>query len=102
MTAVCRDAGLEPPILEEVGTRFRVTLRTERTRAPTVDPIERTILDLLADDEGHSTAEIASTIGLTTRTTRTRLRAMVERGLVREIGTSPQDPQRRYFRAVGR
>ncbi len=34
----------------------------------------------------------------TARATRTRLVKLVERGLVREIGTSPQDPRRRYFR----
>ena len=30
---------------------------------------------------------------------RTRLASLVERGLVREIGSSPQDPKRRYYRA---
>lgn len=42
--------------------------------------------------------EIATIIDLTARATRSRLLKLVERGLVREIGTSPQDPKRRYFR----
>ena len=58
MAAARRDAGLAPPVLEEIGTRFPVTLRLER-------------------------------IG--------RLLQLVGRGLVREVGTSPQDPKRRYF-----
>lgn len=29
----------------------------------------------------------------------TRLLGLIERGLVREVGTSPQDPKRRYFLA---
>ena len=29
----------------------------------------------------------------------TRLAALVDRGLVREIGTGPQDPKRRYYSA---
>jgi ATP-dependent DNA helicase RecG len=33
------------------------------------------------------------------RATRTRLARLVDRGLVREIGTGPQDPRRRYFLA---
>jgi DNA-binding Lrp family transcriptional regulator len=45
------------------------------------------------------TSEIAKGIRLTSRATRTRLARLVERGLVREVGTSPQDPKRRYFRA---
>ncbi len=99
MVAVCRDAGLAPPVLEEIGTRFRVTIHTARTSAPSVDKTDRTILDSLAEGSGHSTQEVADLIGLTTRATRARLRKLVERGLVREIGTSPQDPRRRYFRA---
>ena len=45
------------------------------------------------------TSEIAKEIELTSRATRTRLARLVERGLVREIGSGPQDPKRRYFRA---
>jgi predicted HTH transcriptional regulator len=40
MAAACRDAGLAPPLLEELATRFRVTLRTARASAPAVDPTE--------------------------------------------------------------
>ncbi|MGH7821861.1 MAG: ATP-binding protein, partial [Candidatus Binatia bacterium] len=35
MTAACRDAGLALPVFEEIATRFRVTLSTERV-GPTV------------------------------------------------------------------
>ena len=96
-TAACRDAGLAPPVLEEIGTRFRVTLFTARAGTPTRDPIDQAILDALTD-EGNSTQDIATAIGLTTRSVRYRLVKLLERGLVREIGTSPQDPKRRYFR----
>jgi ATP-dependent DNA helicase RecG len=99
MAAACRDAGLAPPLLEELATRFRVTLRTARAGAPAVDPTDHAILDALADGEGRSTQQIAGVIGLTPRATRTRLSRLVGRGLVREIGTSPQDPKRRYFRS---
>lgn len=42
---------------------------------------------------------IAAVIGLPPRATRARLARLVGRGLVREIGTGPQDPRRRYFLA---
>ena len=99
MTAACREAGLAAPALEEMGTRFRVTLLTARTGAPRVDDTDQVILDAMAGDKGLSTQEIATAIELTARATRTRLLKLVERGLVREVGTSPQDPKRRYFRA---
>jgi len=97
MTAACRDAGLAPPTLEEIGTRFRVTLWLEHVGEPALDKTEEAILAILRDGTGRVTSEIAKVIGLTPRATRTRLVRLVERGLVREVGTSPQDPKRRYF-----
>ncbi len=97
MTAACRSAGLAPPDLEEIATRFRVTLHTERTGSPDVDPVDEAILRVLAPGMGLSTREIGQAIDRSPRATRTRLASLVERGLVREIGTSPQDPKRRYF-----
>jgi predicted HTH transcriptional regulator len=97
MTAACRDAGLAPPTLEEIGNRFRVTLWLEQVGATALDKTEQTILATLSDGTGRITSEVAKVIGLTPRATRTRLVRLVERGLVREVGTSPQDPKRRYF-----
>jgi predicted HTH transcriptional regulator len=97
MTAACRDAGLASPTLEEIGTRFRVTLWLEQVGVPALDETEAAILGTLRDGIGRVTSEIAKVIGFTPRATRTRLARLVERGLVREVGTSPQDPKRRYF-----
>lgn len=97
MTAACIDTGLAPPVLGEVGPRFRVTIRSERVAAPSLDATDRAILDFLAGDEGHLTGEVAKAVDLSPRATRTRLASLVERGLVSEIGTSPNDPTRRYF-----
>ena len=99
MVAVCRDAGLAAPVLEEIGARFRVTIHTTGIGAPSVDKTDQAILDALTAGNGLSTREIAVMVGLTARATRSRLPKLVERGLLRDIGTSPQDPRRRYFRA---
>jgi predicted HTH transcriptional regulator len=99
MTAACREAGLSAPLLEEIGTRFRLTLNTASVVLPTLDATDQAILDGLTSATGRSTADIAAAIALTPRATRTRLAKLVQRGFVREIGTGPQDPQRRYFRA---
>lgn len=64
-------------------------------------PTDRAILDALVGGAGRSTLQIAGAIGLSSRATRTRLARLVSQGLVREIGTSPQDPKRRYFLAEG-
>lgn len=97
MMTACRDAGLAPPVLEEIGTRFRVTLHLGKVGPPLLNETDRAIVRVLGDEVGHLTSEIARAIGLTPRATRTRLLRLVERGLIREVATSPQDPKRRYY-----
>lgn len=97
MFAACRDAGLAAPTLEEVGIRFRVTLHTEQIHAAALDETDRAIVKMLRAPEGLATRQIAERITLTPRATRTRLAALVALGLVRKIGTGPQDPKRRYY-----
>jgi ATP-dependent DNA helicase RecG len=97
MTSACQEEGLAPPQLEEIGLRFRVTLRTERVGEPLHDPVDQAIIELLTDGKGYTTAAIARHIGRSSRATRTRLARLVERGHVTEVGTGPRDPYRRYF-----
>ncbi len=99
MTAACEQAGLRGPVLEEIGTHFRVTLSAARTGPARIDEADHIILRLLEDGRGRSTAEIAKIISLSPRATRTRLADLVRRGLVIEVGSGPQDPRRQYFRA---
>jgi predicted HTH transcriptional regulator len=99
MTAACQAAGLPAPVFEEIATRFRVTITTTRVGPTVVDETDQAILGRLGGANGLATSEIAAAIGLSPRATRTRLARLVDRGLVREIGTGPQDPRRRYFLA---
>jgi predicted HTH transcriptional regulator len=99
MTAACQAAGLAAPVFEELATRFRATIRTTRVGPAVVDETDQAILDRLGEGQGLATSEIAAAIGRSPRATRTRLARLVGSGLVREIGTGPQDPQRRYFLA---
>jgi ATP-dependent DNA helicase RecG len=97
MAAACRDAGLAAPVFEELAARFRVTIATARVDNPALDETNQAILTSLAGGKGLLTSELAAAIGLTPRATRTRLVRLVACGLVREIGTGPQDPSRRYY-----
>lgn len=96
MRTACLEAGLPPPSIEEVGTRFRVTLHLTAVAAPIIDDVDRIILDLLAGDDGAPTRDIAQAIGLSTRATRARLAGLVRRGLVRHVSSGLRDPRRRY------
>lgn len=100
MLETCVENGFEKPLFEEVGTHFRVTIWVERKKVmnlTSLEKIDKQILDVLKEYEGLSTQQIADKINRTARSTRTRLISLIERGLVVEIGTSPQDPKRKYF-----
>jgi predicted HTH transcriptional regulator len=99
MTAACEQAGLDAPLFEEVGLRFRVTLRATRRREPVLDQVDTAIIAALRQGEGLSTRQLAERVGRSPRATRSRLQALVDRGLVVELGTGPNDPRRKYFLA---
>lgn len=80
--------------------RFRVTIATTRVSPTVVDEIDQAILARPTGEHGLATSEVAAAIGLSPRSVRTRLARLVGLELVREIGSGPQDPQRRYFLAA--
>ncbi len=119
MLSACRDMGLPAPVWEEIGNRLRVTMRRAlqvagslrdgpqgytasaggAVEALTLGATQRAILNVLDSRDGLSTHQIAEGIGLSTRATRTRLKQLVDRGLVVEIGRGPHDPKRKYHKA---
>lgn len=101
MTAACEEAGLATPGLEEVATHFRVTLLAERRGRPKVDGKDRRIMEALRSGKGLSTAQLAEKVKLSTRATRTRLQALIDRGLVVAVGSGPNDPHRVYYATDG-
>ncbi len=96
MTSACMDAGLLAPTLEEVGTHFRVVIASAHTQKARTNSKDSMIFEELSKADSLSTAELAGLIGLSLRATLTRLRSLVERGTIVEIGTGPHDPRRRY------
>lgn len=99
MTRACLEAGLDEPLLEELGGRFRVTLSRQRRGQPLLDPVDRALLDALEGHDGLSTSALAHLVERSPRATRTRLSALVERGLIVEVGRGANDPKRRYYRS---
>ena len=96
MMAACDEASCPHPVFEELGGRFRVTLGVSRPGA-VVDDVDARLLSALQAQDGLSTAQLAAAIERTPRATRTRLKRLVERGQVREIGSDANDPRRRYY-----
>lgn len=99
MTQACEDMGLPAPVFEEFGTCFRVTLSgVQRSKRSERTGMACRVLDLLANGESRSTAAIAKTLGVTSRTVRTHLKRLVDDGRVVEIGKGTTDPRRVYRR----
>lgn len=96
MAAACREAGLPDPVFEEIGARFRVTLSVLPQQTAALDERDQQIVELLKTGGAFGTQQIADRLQLSTRATRARLRALVERGAIAEIGSSPQDPRKQY------
>ncbi len=96
MIAACDEAGCAHPVFEELGGRFRVTLGVSGS-SPTADDVDARLLSALRTADGLSTSQLAAAIERTPRTTRTRLKRLVEQGLLREVGSGANDPRRRYY-----
>jgi predicted HTH transcriptional regulator len=102
MLAVCTEQGLRPPEFEEIGTNFRVTLRGEKI-APSVQPEWHTQLIVYLGQNLEISTRDASRLWKTSdRTARTRLRKLVEMGVLTEVGTGPTDPHRKYVLRAGK
>ena len=97
MIEACREHGLPPPEFEETGTHFHVTIRLQAQGMPRVDEVEAQILKVVGEANGLSTKHVAEAVAISTRSARTRLKALVGKGLIVEIGSSPTDPKRVYL-----
>jgi ATP-dependent DNA helicase RecG len=97
MIDACRDQGLPRPEFTEIGTHFRVVFRLSAQSRPTVDSTESRILKAINEATGLSTKQVAALVDLSPRSARTRLKNLVERGLIVEVGSSPTDPKRLYY-----
>ena len=96
MMSACDEAGCPHPVFEELAGRFRVTLGVSGPRAM-ADDVDARLLSALKAQDGLTTSQLAIAIERTPRATRTRLKRLVERGQVREIGSGANDPRRRYY-----
>ncbi|MEO8291677.1 MAG: helix-turn-helix domain-containing protein [Actinomycetota bacterium] len=100
MTEACRDAGLAAPLLEERAMGFRVTILAAPEGPARISALDAGVLEVLerhAGGGGASTSEVARAIGRSDRATRTRLKTLLDRGLVVRVGSSRTDPGARWL-----
>lgn len=97
MIDTCHEHGLEAPEFEEIGTHFRVTFKLRGVARPAVDSIDSRIMTAIGTSNGLTTKQIAEIASLSTRSARTRLKTLVAKGFIVEVGSGPNDPRRVYL-----
>lgn len=91
--AVCERQGLKKPQIEEVGNQFRLTLFSTYIETAQLQPWEEILLQKLKDADFITTKDAAKLWKVTSRTASSRLKIMMEEGMVRRIATSEKDPR---------
>jgi predicted HTH transcriptional regulator len=99
MVDCCREQGIPGPEFEELASRFRVIFRLTRVAASQLNETELSILNAVRCADGLSTGGVAEAVGISSRAARTRLKQLVARGVIVEVGSSPTDPKRVYLPA---
>jgi len=97
MIVACEEQGLLTPRFEEIGTSFRVTLFGQRVKARKVPEWHNLLINYLVEREEITTKQAGEIWQTSDRTARTRLRKLVEDGVLAEVGTSPKDPKKTYI-----
>jgi ATP-dependent DNA helicase RecG len=92
----CKENNLQPPLFQELGNQFRVTLYAGRAQKKVVRPWQEKIIEYLKANGQASSKEAAKLWKINARTARERLKQLVEAGIIKKIGTSPHDPYAVY------
>lgn len=91
------ERGMEMPLFEERNGQFRVTLFGSRAKQRKLQEWEEELVVHLQIGKGITSKEASMLWGVTTRTARSRLKAMSERGLLFRLATAEKDPHAIYL-----
>ncbi len=91
-----KDYPQSQPLIEEIDHHFRVTLFESTPAIGEMKIWESTLFKLLADGRQLSTKQIAEFWGVTDRTARSRLKAMLERRIIKRHAETINDPNTSY------
>lgn len=102
MITSCVEMGLPDPRFEQIGSRIRVTFsrkkeeRDGKEGVVIIDDTEAFIIELIKLCDPLSTHDIARAVGKSKRSVVDKLRSLVMKGELVEIGSSPKDPTKVY------
>lgn len=96
MMDVCRTHGMKEPKFEELDHHFRVTLYHDAHLISINIVWQQDLVDYLRQFETVTTKDASIFWKVTERTASSRLKQMLESGLIFEIGTGPYDPKKKF------
>jgi ATP-dependent DNA helicase RecG len=97
----CMQMGLPHPKFEELHNRFRVTLYGLRTAKMRLEPWQELLVRHLRKHDKVTPTEAAQIWNLTVRTSRIRLRELMNTGIIKRIASSQKDPTAFYVLSEG-
>jgi len=83
---------LQDPLFEEEHNQFRITLFSLKKRKILMNVWEKKLINYLQVNESIKSQEAAKLWKISDRATRTRLKKMIENGIIMRISTSDKDP----------
>ncbi|MEN9654592.1 MAG: hypothetical protein RL235_704 [Chlamydiota bacterium] len=96
MISQCQKSGIAVPRFEELGHFFRVTLFNRREAAIIIRGWRKDLMELIIKSTEVTPKDAAVLWKITDRSARTRLKKMVEEGLIAEISTHAFDPRKKF------
>jgi len=99
MMEVCHTQGIKAPKFEELDHYFRVTLYHETHQILIGVAWQQDLLEYLKQHESVTIKDASQFWNKTERTASTRLKKMLDIGLIFEVGTGPYDPKKKFFLA---
>ena len=88
----CKKMGLQDPLFEEEYNQFRITLFSLKKRKILLNAWEKKLIKYLQVKESIKSHEAAKLWKISDRSARTRLKKMIENGIIMRISTSEKDP----------
>lgn len=94
--AVCERQGLQKPLIEEMNNQFKLTLYSTRVGVAKKHSWESLLIEQLKNKGSITPKEAADLWNITTRDARSRLKKLVDEGVIHRIASSEKD-QKSYI-----
>ena len=99
--AVCERQGLQKPLIEEMNNQFKLTLYSTRVGVAKKHSWESLLIEQLKNKGSITPKGAADLWNITTRAARSRLKKMVEEGVIHRIASSEKDPKATFILSKG-